>query len=70
MSTLFPFNLAELRVLETDPPPMSAQDQFDAHGHDMHPQALEQLVGYQEGAARRVRRTSAADIISRVIPGF
>jgi hypothetical protein len=45
--------------------PMSQQDISDAHGHDMHPQELVQLVGCHESdvevtrrAARERRRTA------------
>jgi hypothetical protein len=31
--------------------PMSRQDVFDAHGHDMHPQKLVRLVGCHESGA-------------------
>ena len=31
--------------------PMSRQDVFDAHGHDMHPQKLVRLVGCHESEA-------------------
>jgi hypothetical protein len=36
--------------------PMSQQDNSDAHGRDMHPQELVQLVGCHESEAEAARR--------------
>jgi hypothetical protein len=38
--------------------PMSQQDISNAHGHDMHPQELVQLVGCHESEAEAARRTA------------
>jgi hypothetical protein len=38
--------------------PMSRQDVFDAHGHDMHPQKLVRLVGCHESDAEAERRAA------------
>ena len=38
--------------------PMSQQDNSDAHGRDMHPQELVQLVGCHESDAEAARRVA------------
>lgn len=38
--------------------PMSQQNNSDAHGHDMHPQELVQLVGCHESDAEAARRVA------------
>jgi hypothetical protein len=38
--------------------PMSQQDASNAHGHDMHPQELVQLVGCHECEAEAARRAA------------
>ncbi len=72
MSSFFPLNLDELRVLKPEADSaMPRQDVFDAHGHDMHPQALQRLSGSgdQPGGLRPVRPL-AREIMARVISGF
>jgi len=44
--------------VSTDCRPMSRQDVFDAHGHDMHPQKLVRLVGCHETDAEAERRAA------------
>jgi hypothetical protein len=42
--------------------PMPQQDMSDAHGHEMHPQKLVQLVGCHDDGADAERRAAQAAI--------
>jgi len=46
-----PAELPHEKDVSADFGPMSRQDVFDAHGHDMHPQELVRLVGCHDAGA-------------------
>ncbi len=73
MSSFFPYNLDELRVLKSETgESMADQNAQGPHGRDMHPQGLQRLVGCHDGAGDPPHsvRLTASEIMARVISGF
>lgn len=50
----------DVKDVSVDCGPMPQQNMSDAHGHDMHPQELVQLVGCHDDSVDTAKRTARA----------
>ena len=55
-----PSHAKDVKDVSVDCGPMPQQNMSDAHGHDMHPQKLVQLVGCHDDSADAARRAAHA----------